>query len=73
LNKLGQKMRKNQKFLSTPSNGGRIHAVRLSTHTGHQEVKKTGKHSRQQLKTPNKLSLTTKSKKSQIKAEAHGN
>jgi len=49
-----------------------MHAVGLSTTTGQQEVVKTGRHSKRQLKTPSKPSLTTKFKKLQIKAMAYG-
>jgi len=65
-------MQKNRKFPSTPNNGGQMHAVSLSTITGHQEVVKTGRHSKRQLKTPNEPSSTTKFKKLQIKAVVHG-
>jgi len=69
--KLGQKMQKNRKFPSTPNNGGQMLAIGLSTITGQQEVVKTGRHSKRQLKTPSKHSSTTKFKKSQIKAAAN--
>ena len=51
---------------------GRMHAVGPSTITEQQEVMKTRRHSKRQLKTPSKPSLITKFKKSQIKAMAHG-
>ena len=48
-----------------------MNTVGFSTITGQQEVVKTGRHSKRQLKTPSKPFLTTKFKKSQIKAVAH--
>jgi len=65
-------MQKNRKFPSTPNNGSQMLAIDLSTITGQQEVVKTGRHSKRQLKMPSKHSSTTKFKKLQIKAVAHG-
>ena len=64
-------MQKNQKFPSISNNSGWMNTVGFSTITGQQEVVKTGRHSKRQLKTPSKPFLTTKFKKSQIKAVAH--
>jgi len=64
-------MQKNQKFPSIPNNGDWRHTVGLSTITGQQEVMKTGRHSKRQSKIPSEPSLTTKFKKSQIKAMAY--
>jgi len=44
--KLGRKTQKNQKFPSTPNNGGWMLVIGLSTITGQQEVVKTGRHSK---------------------------
>ena len=66
-------MQKNQKNLNIPSSGGQIHAVKLLTLTGHQEVMKTGNHSKRQLRTPSEFSSMTRFRKSQIKVEALGN
>jgi len=49
-----------------------MHAVGLSTITGQQEVVKTGRHSKRQLKMPSEPSSTTKFKKLQIKAVVYG-
>jgi len=49
-----------------------MYTVGLSTITGQQEVMKTGRHLKRQLKMPSEPSSTTKFKKSQIKAMAHG-
>jgi len=66
----GRKMQKNRKYLNIPSSGGWIRAVELSTLTGHQEVMKTGNHSKRQLRTPSEFSSMTRFKKLQIKVEA---
>ena len=65
-------MQKNRKFPSTPNNGGQKNAVSLLITTEQQEVSKTGRNSKRQLKTSRDPSLMTKFKKSQIKVEAHG-
>ena len=65
-------MQENQKFLSTPNNGGLKIINGHLTITGHQEVSTTGKSSRSQSKTPRDPFLMTKFKKSQTKAKAHG-